>query len=97
MHVAESRMTASVGARIAASARFSTRTSPGPCITTPRMVDLLTGVQRSVGALRAPAAGPAWTAAGEGGRLCAEVYPQGIPSRRKASYRGQGGQLHRGP
>src|SRR4051812_43200454 len=38
MHVADNRMMASVGSTIFGSSRSSTRTSPGPCITTPRMI-----------------------------------------------------------
>src|SRR5256885_16261682 len=41
MQVAESRMMASLGSTIFGSSRSSTRMSPGPCRTAPRISDVL--------------------------------------------------------
>src|SRR5215204_3615384 len=44
MQVADNRMIASVGSMILGSSRSSTRTSPGPYITTPRIVRAPSGL-----------------------------------------------------
>ncbi len=93
MQVAVSRMIASVGSMIFGSSRSSTRTSPGACMTTPRMrgSPLVVGPRRERGGVRRPSQ-PARASGGSPGKRCTDRAPH---RRDPDRYRRGGGQPRR--